>query len=270
MNKRLQCCDLKSEHTGALAAFEIGLQQNVRYPSRLSSFLFLGDRSKRQNEVTSFSPRVGGWVNTVRVWELVLSFNTSARPPLCLLRRQRRPLVRRARPWPLVKSKKLEKNATRSWTSGWSSSRVGLCKKKSNGANPSPITFNVLVNMWATVRSVKFEKMWNNYRTSWNTSWNKRIWIVMVNIHERCCSFSDVVSRWFLRLWTCGDRCSMSTECPEILQRWSIRLGRAKLSTALVLTRLHGLDSRMDDLIGHLCWWTFSWWFFVKDIGKCC
>ena len=30
VNKRLQCCDLKSEHTGALAAFDVGLQQNVR------------------------------------------------------------------------------------------------------------------------------------------------------------------------------------------------------------------------------------------------
>ncbi|UJR08491.1 hypothetical protein I4U23_012758 [Adineta vaga] len=27
VNKRLQCCDLKSEHTGALAAYEVGLQQ---------------------------------------------------------------------------------------------------------------------------------------------------------------------------------------------------------------------------------------------------
>ncbi|CAF0861772.1 unnamed protein product [Rotaria sp. Silwood1] len=27
VNKRLQCCDLKSEHAGALAAFEVGLQQ---------------------------------------------------------------------------------------------------------------------------------------------------------------------------------------------------------------------------------------------------
>ena len=30
VNKRLQCCDLKSEHAGALAAFDVGLQQNVR------------------------------------------------------------------------------------------------------------------------------------------------------------------------------------------------------------------------------------------------
>lgn len=29
VNKRLQCCDLKSEHTGALAAYDVGLQQNV-------------------------------------------------------------------------------------------------------------------------------------------------------------------------------------------------------------------------------------------------
>lgn len=31
VNKRLQCCDLKSEHAGALAAFDVGLQQNVRF-----------------------------------------------------------------------------------------------------------------------------------------------------------------------------------------------------------------------------------------------
>lgn len=29
VNKRLQCCDLRSEHTGALAAFDVGLQQAV-------------------------------------------------------------------------------------------------------------------------------------------------------------------------------------------------------------------------------------------------
>lgn len=31
VNKQLHCCDLKSEHTGALAAFEVGLQQNVNF-----------------------------------------------------------------------------------------------------------------------------------------------------------------------------------------------------------------------------------------------
>ena len=128
--------------------------------------------------------------------------------------------------FPTAMQNRLEKNATAYWMIDYDSNRVGLFRKKSSGANRSPITSNVQANMSLTVLSAKFVKMSSNYRTLWNISWNKLIWIVTVNAlspaNWRTTIDMSLSFRWFLRMWPCCDRCKVSAERTKILQWWSI------------------------------------------------